>query len=84
MSPKELMTLYSDVVIDLRTESHAQALVELEQCACTVPLGDVMEVVSDDPAMSTDVCGWAEQRGDEYLGTVEEPGFTRIYVRRTH
>lgn len=84
MSPQELMTLYSDVVIDLRAQSHTTALVELEQCACTVPLGDVMEVVSDEPGTSVVVYGWAERQGYEHLGTVEEPGCSRIYVRRTH
>lgn len=84
MSPKELLTLYSDVVIDLRTERRSQALLELEQCACTVPLGDVMEVLSDDPGMGSEVCCWAERCGYEYMGTIEEPGFARVFVRRTH
>jgi hypothetical protein len=83
MSSQELMTLYSDVVVDLRAESDSRALVELEQCACTVRLGDVMEILSDDPAMSTAVCGWAERSGCQYLGTIEEPGFSRVFVRRT-
>jgi len=83
MSPKELMTLYSDVVIDLTAENQTRALVELEQCACGIPLGNVMEVVSDDPGVSAEVCGWAERHGYEYLGTSEEPGCSRVYVRRT-
>jgi TusA-related sulfurtransferase len=83
MSPRTLETLYSDVVVDLRSEAHARALAELEQCACTVGLGEVMEVVSDDPSMSIDICSWAECRGYEYMGTVEEPGASRIFVRRT-
>ena len=84
MSPQELMRLWSDVVIDLRGDHHTWVLVELEQCACTVPLGDVMEVVSDMPDVSVKVCDWAERRGYEYMGTIEEPGCSRVFVRRTH
>ncbi len=82
MSPRTLMNLYADVVVDLRAEAHARALAELEQCAVKVPLGGVMEVVSNDPSMSTDACAWATRHWFEYMGTIEDPGASRIFIRR--
>lgn len=83
MSPRTLATLHADAVVDLRAEAHTRAFGKLEQCAVTVPLGAVMEVVSDDPSMSLDVCAWATRHWFEYMGTIEEPGASRIFVRRT-
>lgn len=76
------MNLYADVVVDLRAEAHARALAELEQRAVTLPLGGIMEVVSADPSMSMDVCAWATRHWFEYMGTIEAPGASRIFVRR--
>jgi TusA-related sulfurtransferase len=48
----------------------------------TIPVGAVLETISSDPGTKADVPVWAKKMGHEYLGTVEENGYWRIYVRR--
>jgi TusA-related sulfurtransferase len=57
-------------------------LLETKIAITTIPIGAVLETISSDPGTKADIPVWANKLGHEYLGTVEENGYWRIYVRR--
>ena len=46
-------------------------------------VGEVLEVVTDDPVSRRDLPRWAESTGNELLGMVEDGDITRIYIKRS-
>jgi TusA-related sulfurtransferase len=42
-----------------------------------------MELLSSDTGTLRDVPRWAEKMGHEFLGVVDEAGYTRLFVKRT-
>ena len=47
-------------------------VIELAKAVLAVEVGEVVEVLSDDPAARLDIPAWCRMRAQEYLG--EEPG----------
>ena len=46
-------------------------------------IGQVLEVVADDPGIKMDMPAWCKNTGNEFLGIEEENGTYKIYVRKT-
>ena len=76
------LNLTADKVVDARGTSCPGPLLETKIAIGTIPIGAVLETISSEPGTKADVPVWAEKMGHEYLGTVEENGYWRIYVRR--
>ena len=53
----------------------AERIVELEP-------GQVLEVVSTDEGVESDMKAWCKSTGHEYLGMEESDGEYRVYVRK--
>ncbi|HIH01371.1 TPA: sulfurtransferase TusA family protein [Thermoplasmata archaeon] len=47
-----------------------------------VPIGDVLEVLADDPASESDIASWAKHAGQEILGIEKVDGGLRFLIRR--
>ena len=47
-----------------------------------VEIGQVLQVLSDDKGIKTDMLAWCESTGNELLGIEEEDGEYRVYVRK--
>jgi TusA-related sulfurtransferase len=82
MSPEELTTLEPDEVVDARGTACPGPLLEAKRAVTRVPKGGVMQVLSSDPSTNEDIPVWAKKVGHEYLGTVEEAGYWKLFVRR--
>jgi tRNA 2-thiouridine synthesizing protein A len=78
----ELLKLIADKVVDARGTSCPGPLLETKRAMATIPIGAVLETISSDAGTKADVPVWAKKMGHEYLGTVEENGYWKIYVRR--
>jgi tRNA 2-thiouridine synthesizing protein A len=76
------LKLVADKVVDTRGTSCPGPLLETKRAIATIPLDAVLETISSDPGTKADVPVWAKKMGHEYLGTVEENGYWKIYVRR--
>jgi tRNA 2-thiouridine synthesizing protein A len=72
-----------DVVVTCLGRPCPVPVVELARAVAAAGPGDVVEVVSDDPAARHDVPAWARLRGHEYLGEVEREDGSGYRVRRT-
>ena len=44
--------------------------------------GQVLEVLADDKGIKTDMPAWCESTGNEFLGTEEEDGEYKVYVKK--
>lgn len=59
-------------------------VIELAKHIGQVDLGQVVEVLSDDPASLVDVPVWCRMKGHAYVGAVPAEVGNRIHVRRQH
>jgi tRNA 2-thiouridine synthesizing protein A len=48
----------------------------------TMQAGEVLEVSADDPGILNDMPAWAKTTGNEYLGSKEDEGIYKVYVRK--
>lgn len=82
MTEEELKNLQVAKVVDARGTSCPGPLLEAKRSIIQVQVGGVMEVLSSDVGTNRDIPLWAKKIGHEYLGTIEEAGYWRIFVKR--
>jgi TusA-related sulfurtransferase len=58
-------------------------VIELARALPSVEVGEVLEVLSDDPAARHDLPAWCRMRGQEWLGEQARPVGAAYRVRRT-
>lgn len=63
----------ADVSVDCRGRPCPVPVIELARAVAAAAPGQLVEVVSDDPAARLDVPAWARMRGQEYVGPVPGP-----------
>jgi TusA-related sulfurtransferase len=78
----ELGALTPEKQVDARGTACPGPLLEAKRAITSVPVGGVMELLSSDPSTKNDIPRWAKKIGHEFLGTIEEPGYSRIFVKR--
>ena len=82
MTQEELKTLEINKSVDARGTACPGPLLEAKKAIGTISSGDIMEVLSADEGTKRDIPKWANKKGHEYLGTVEESGFFKIYLKK--
>ena len=82
MTTEQLKALEPEKTVDARGTGCPGPLLEAKRAVTQVSKGGLMEVLSSDQSSNRDIPLWAGKVGHEYLGTVEDAGFWRIYVRR--
>ena len=82
MDAAELSKLDVAKTVDARATACPGPLLAAKKAIGTIESGQIMEVLSSDAATKRDVPKWAEKKGHEYLGTVEESGFFRIFMKK--
>jgi cysteine desulfurase len=58
-------------------------VIELAKAILTVEVGDVVEVLSDDPAARVDIAAWCRMREQEYVGEEPRDVGAAYRIRRT-
>ncbi len=76
------MTDHPVLLLDCRGRPCPVPVIELAKAIGTVPLGGVVEVVSDDPAAAHDIPAWCRMRGQGFEGRGEVEGVACYAVRR--
>ena len=72
------------LVIDATGRLCPLPVIELAKRIGDVPLGALIEILSDDPAAATDIPAWCRMREQEYVGAEPRGRATAYQVRRSH
>jgi tRNA 2-thiouridine synthesizing protein A len=82
MTTADLSTLKAAAVVDCRGSACPGPLMEAKKAIGKVKVGEVLEVLSNDPGTKDDIPLWAKKVGHEFLGSMQADGYDRIFVTR--
>jgi len=82
MTTEEIITLTVNKTVDARGTACPGPLLEAKKAIGTINSGEIMEILSADEGTKRDIPKWANKKGHEYLGTVEESGYFKIYLKK--
>ncbi|MGB9747375.1 MAG: sulfurtransferase TusA family protein [Bacteroidales bacterium] len=82
MTTDELKNLQPAKIVDARGTACPGPLLEAKKAIGTIKPGDIMEVLSADEGTKVDIPKWCTKQGHEYLGTIDESGYYRIFLRK--
>lgn len=82
MAAVDLTTIKAASVVDARGSACPGPLMEAKKAIGKVKVGEVLEVLSNDPGTKNDIPLWANKVGHEYLGWLPGDGYDRIFVLR--
>lgn len=82
MATEELKELKVNKTVDARGTACPGPLLAAKKAISEIGQGEVMEILSSDEGTKRDVPKWAMKKGHEYLGTIEESGYFRIYMKK--
>ncbi len=82
MLTENLSEIIADKVVDARGTACPGPLLAAKKAIGEIQPGQVMEILSSDEGTKRDVPKWAEKKGHEYLGTIEESGYFRIFMKK--
>lgn len=82
MSSVDLDTIKAATVVDARGSACPGPLLEAKKGIGKVKVGEVLEVLSNDPGTKNDIPVWAKKVGHEYLGYISADGYDRLFVTR--
>ena len=82
MEQEELKNLAVDKSVDARATACPGPLLAAKKAIGDLATGDTMELLSADAATKRDVPKWAQKKGHEYLGTLEDSGYFRIFMKK--
>ena len=82
MSTEELTSIEVNKSVDARGTACPGPLLEAKKAIGTIASGEIIEILSADEATKKDIPKWANKKGHEYLGTIEESGFFKIYLKK--
>ncbi len=79
---EELKQVAPDHVVDARATSCPGPILAAKKGIVAVPVGGVMEVLATDSGSLKDLPAWAAKVGHDFLGSVEEAGYFRLFLRK--
>jgi len=82
MSDVDLKTFKAAITVDARGSACPGPLLEAKKGIGKVKVGEVLEVLSNDPVTKNDIPVWAKKVGHDYLGHLSGDGYDRIFVVR--
>jgi len=71
-----------DMTIDAKGLSCPMPIVKAKKAIHKLQPGQVLEIQATDKGSKADMKAWAESTGHHYLGTMEEEGILKHYIRR--
>jgi tRNA 2-thiouridine synthesizing protein A len=82
MSSVDLNAIKAATVVDARGSACPGPLLEAKKGMGKVKVGEVLEILSNDPATKNDIPVWAKKVGHEFLGHLGADGYDRIFITR--
>lgn len=75
--------LKSNVILDAKGLACPMPIVRAKKAMNNLEEGQVLEVQATDKGSKADMKAWAESTGHQYLGTIEEGGVLKHYLRKS-
>jgi len=72
-----------DKTVDYKGLFCPMPIVKVSKDIKEIEVGQVLEMLADDPGSKPDMEAWVKQTGHEMVDTREEGGVFRFYVRRS-
>ncbi|HPE33712.1 MAG TPA: sulfurtransferase TusA family protein [Bacteroidales bacterium] len=82
MTKEELKALEIAKSVDARGTACPGPLLAAKKAIGEIEEGEIMEVLSADEGTKRDIPKWAEKKGYDYLGDIEENGYFKMYLRK--
>lgn len=82
MTTEELTTLTSNKIIDARGTACPGPLLAAKKAIGEINSGEIMEIYSSDEGTKNDIPRWCQKMSHEFLGIVEEPSYSRLFLRK--
>ena len=82
MTTEELKALKSDKLVDARGTACPGPLLAAKKAIGDVQPGQIMEILSADEGTKSDIPKWAHKQNFEYLGSIDEDGIYRLFVKK--
>ena len=76
------MAVQADQTLDCKGLSCPMPILKLAKTIKGIESGKVLELLGTDPGSKTDVPGWCEKTGNEFLEQEEEDGVYKFYIRK--
>ncbi|MFO8087512.1 MAG: sulfurtransferase TusA family protein [Bacteroidales bacterium] len=82
MTTEELNKLAVSKTVDARGTACPGPLLEAKKSIGSVGSGDIMEIISSDEGTKKDIPKWADKKGHNFMGIIEEDGYFRIFLKK--
>ncbi|WP_426452120.1 sulfurtransferase TusA family protein [Paenibacillus sp. S-38] len=77
------MNIKANLIVDAKGLACPMPIVRTKKAMNDLEPGRIVEVQSTDQGSTADLKAWAESRGHQYLGTVEDGGLLKHYLRKS-
>ena len=82
MGEMDLNSIQADNVVDARGVSCPGPLLKAKKGMGNLEMGQILEIMSNDPGSKNDIPRWAKKVGHEFLGSLNMDGADRLFVKR--
>jgi tRNA 2-thiouridine synthesizing protein A len=82
MTTEELKNVEVAKSVDARGTACPGPLLEAKKAIGSIKAGDIMEILSADEGTKIDIPKWCSKQGHDYLGTIEENGYFKVYMKK--
>lgn len=76
-------TMKANVILDAKGLACPMPIVKTKKAMNELEAGHVLEVQATDKGSKADIKAWAESTGHQYLGTIEDGGVLKHYLRKS-
>jgi len=78
----DLSTIKPDEVLDCKGLSCPMPMLKIKKALQKLQSGQILEVWGTDPGTKNEVSKFCEKEGHELLGIIDEPGYTRFFIKK--
>ena len=71
-----------DATLDVKGLSCPMPLLKTKNAIAGLGSGQVLEVLGTDPGSKNDLPSWCSRVGHDFLGTKDEAGFFRFFIKK--
>lgn len=76
-------SINANVIVDAKGLSCPMPIVKTKKAMNDLEAGFVLEIQATDRGSKADIKAWAESTGHQYLGTLEDDGLLKHYIRKS-